>query len=61
MSKFEQEGVDRQQRARTYSYAVRSFNRSCNICCFTGKYITCDHCAIAAAHHKVSERLVLMR
>jgi len=57
MSRFEQEGVDRQQRARTKSYAVYSFNRSCDICCYTGRHIDCRHCVIAAAHDKTMEVL----
>ena len=54
MSKFEERGVDRQQRARTKRYAILSFQHSCDICCYTGKHINCDNCAIANAH---SERL----
>lgn len=53
MSKFEQEGVDRQQKARTKAYAIYSFKHSCDICCYTGKRISCDNCAIANAHTEV--------
>lgn len=52
MSRFEQEGVDRQYEARTIQAAIRAFNYSCDRCCYTGRHISCNSCAIANAHHE---------
>lgn len=57
MSIFEEKGVERQHKARTKTYAINSFQQSCNICCYTGKHINCDNCAIANAHSEVIKSL----
>ena len=61
MSKFEERGVERQFESRTIKQAIRSFKRSCGSCCYTGKYITCDRCAIASAHNNILSGMVVLR
>ena len=51
MSKFEQEGVDRQYRARTLNAAKRAFHFSCTRCSTIGRHTNCKSCAIAGAHN----------
>lgn len=53
MSKFEYDGVMFQKDARTIKQAIRAFAYSCDRCCYTGKHINCDYCAIAGAHKKL--------
>lgn len=53
MTKFEQIGVNYQYEAATKEQALRSFQYSCNCCCYRGMRIDCDCCAIAQAHHLV--------
>ena len=53
MTKFEQIGVNYQYDAVTKEQALRSFQYSCNCCCYRGMRIDCDHCAIAQTHHLV--------
>lgn len=50
MRKFEQIGVNHQYAAATKEAAIKSFNISCNICCYKGMRIECDRCAISEAH-----------
>ena len=50
MTKFEQVGVNFQQAAMTKEQALRSFDYSCQCCCYHGLHIDCDRCAIAVAH-----------
>lgn len=50
MRKFEQIGVNYQYTAATKEAAIKSFNISCNICCYKGMRIECDRCAISEAH-----------
>ena len=50
MTRFEANGVKRQQNAGSKYEADRSFEISCRICCEHGCFINCDHCPIAAAH-----------
>ena len=57
MSRFEEKGVERQLLAKTKQYAINSFQQSCNICCYTGKHLNCDNCAIANAHSETIKSL----
>ena len=57
MSKFEQDGADIQREARSIRQAIRAFKYSWNKCCYTGKHILCEKCAIAAAHNDALQRL----
>ena len=57
MSQFERDGVDRQMEAENVRQAVRAFNYSCNKCCYTGKHILCENCAISCAHDNAMKRL----
>jgi hypothetical protein len=50
MRKLEQIGVNYQYTAATKEAAIKSFNISCNICCYKGMRIECDRCAISEAH-----------
>jgi hypothetical protein len=54
MIKFEQIGVNLQMESKTKEQAKARFSYSCDRCCYTGKKLECDHCAI-----KVYNRLVL--
>lgn len=60
MTYFEERGVERQHRARTKTWAIRMFEHSCMDCCVSGRYINCEHCAIAGAHENVLQRLEVM-
>lgn len=53
MTGFEEEGVRRQYQCETVSQAVRTFERSCEMCCCRGYNTPCERCAIAAAHDEV--------
>ena len=53
MSKFELKGIEIQQSARTAQWAINAFSHSCDICCFTGKHINCDKCAIEQEHKNI--------
>lgn len=53
MSKFEVIGIEIQQNARTKEWAVLKFEDSCDRCCYSGKHLDCDHCAIAGAHKNI--------
>lgn len=61
MSKFEERGVERQREAITVRAAIRAFNYSCDRCCYTGRHIDCEQCAIAGAHQKVLKRLAVIQ
>ena len=49
-SKFEQRGVMFQYEADSKSKAIKSFKRSCTSCCYGGRNISCEDCAIKVAH-----------
>lgn len=53
MTYFEAVGVDYQYSATNIFEAKKKFQKSCAKCSMQGKYISCDHCAIAEAHHNV--------
>lgn len=53
MTKFEQLGINYQMESANKRDAIKNFENSCNICCYHGIHIDCDHCTIAAAHHMV--------
>ena len=61
MSIFEERGVQRQHEAHTLKQAIKSFKRSCERCCYTGKYIHCDSCAIANAHNDILKGVIVLR
>ena len=50
MTKFEQIGVSYQNKARTKECAIKYFKNSCDICCYRGIHLDCDHCAIESTH-----------
>lgn len=53
MSRFEEFGVDLQNRARDAEEARKKYSTSCEICCNRGFRIDCDRCAIHYAHSLV--------
>ena len=53
MTKFENIGVERQQKSISLYEADRNFNISCTLCCHYNMRIDCDRCAIAVAHEQV--------
>lgn len=53
MSKFEQIGINIQLSAVSKEDALKKFACSCNICCYKGIHLDCDHCAIAVAHNQI--------
>lgn len=53
MTKFESIGAERQYNARSKSFAVRSFENSCERCCNMGLRIECESCGIKYAHELV--------
>ena len=52
MTKFETIGVKSQLDAETKQQAMRSFQWSCNCCCYKGMKLDCDRCAIAQVHRE---------
>lgn len=50
MTKFEQVGINHLYLAETLPQLNRTFNHSCNCCCYKGVHLDCDRCAIAATH-----------
>lgn len=50
MTHFERIGAEWQESALNAHQAIKSFNRSCEICCERGYRIDCDRCEIKAAH-----------
>lgn len=50
MTKFETFGV--QLDAETKQQAMKSFQWSCNYCCYKGMKLDCDRCAIAQVHRE---------
>ena len=59
MSYFETLGVGYQYNATSPFEADEAFKKSCNICCNTGRRISCDKCAISNAHTYISNILSL--
>ena len=53
MTKFEQIGINIQLSATSKEDALKKFNHSCNLCCYKGMHIDCDHCAIAVTHNQL--------
>lgn len=53
MTKFEQKGVDFQYRAKNRKEAMKSLNRSCDICGKIGRNNSCKHCAIISVHNDI--------
>lgn len=51
MSIFEERGIEYQYNATSVTRAIKSFQKSCTICCNTGKHIECDRCNIAFVHN----------
>ena len=58
MSRFEEYGVELQNRARDAEEAKKKYENSCDICCSRGFRIDCDRCAISYAHALVMACLV---
>lgn len=50
MTKFEQIGINHLYLATDKAHLNKTFNYSCNCCCYKGMHIECDHCAISATH-----------
>lgn len=50
MMNFERVGVEWQESAMNQFQAIKSFRRSCQLCCERGYRIDCDRCEINAAH-----------
>ena len=61
MTRFEEEGIDRQKASRSISEANRNFDHSCMLCCISGKRILRDRCGISLAHNNVLGQLVTAR
>ena len=57
MTRFEEIGVEMQQNSRSREEADRRFKRSCDICCYTGRHLSCDRCAIDCAH---SDKILIL-
>lgn len=57
MLHFERIGAEWQDSALNTHQAIKSFNRSCEICCERGYRIDCDRCEIKAAHNRKMEVL----
>lgn len=57
MTHFESVGVGYQYSATNATQAKKAFDKSCDICGKTGKYIRCDKCAIAFAHSVITSIL----
>lgn len=55
MTRFEEKGVNRLYSSRSAREASRAFEKSCEICATTGKYISCAQCMIASVHQLVTE------
>ena len=55
MTRFEERGIDRLYSARNAREVARTFEKSCEICATTGKYISCAQCMIASVHQLVTE------
>lgn len=53
MSYFEAIGVDYQYNATSVLDADYQFQKSCDICCTTGKHLDCGKCHIASAHDNI--------
>lgn len=53
MTKFETIGVNIQLSATSKLDALAKFQYSCNVCCFKGIHLDCEHCAIAATHASI--------
>lgn len=58
MTNFERIGAEWQNTAMNQFQAIKSFRRSCQICCERGYRIDCDRCEINAAH---KEKLDVLR
>lgn len=52
MLHFERIGIEWQESAMNVHQAIKSFNRSCELCSKRGYYLDCDCCAIKAAHEQ---------
>lgn len=50
MTRFEQNGVDRQYYSRNMNEANKSFEKSCTRCSTSGRQLDCDRCKIAFVH-----------
>ena len=61
MSTFESRGVERQYESQSIKQAIRSFKKSCERCCYTGKRIDCDRCAIANVHNDILKGVIALR
>jgi hypothetical protein len=48
-TRFEEEGVRRQENALNLWQAVKQFKNSCRICCVSGKNIPCGQCHIKSS------------
>ena len=55
MTYFEEKGIELQKLSRSPREADRRYERSCEICCITGKRICCDRCGIDYVHKQVIE------
>ena len=49
-SKFEQRGIMFQYEADSKSKAIKCFQRSCTACCYSGRNVSCNECAIKVVH-----------
>ena len=52
---FIEEGIVRIRHSPDLRTAQRSFDRSCEICCYRGLQIRCDHCKIAYVFEQARE------
>lgn len=50
MIKFEQIGVNLQMESETKEQAQKRFGHSCDLCCYRGIKLECNHCAINTYH-----------
>lgn len=50
---FLENGVKFQTHARTKEWAILQFENSCTRCCYSGRHLSCEHCAIAGAHKNI--------
>lgn len=53
MTKFEHIGIENQLCSESKSEALRNFQTSCYICCYSGIRINCDKCRIKQVHTQV--------
>ncbi len=50
---FVERAINFQTNARTKEWAILQFEGSCERCCYSGRHLLCDNCAIANAHKNI--------